>query len=127
MSSMMLDDENQMGRVNPFVNNPPGRWGAPIAFSNERVTPIKEIPQWDAGDSPACTAGLDTICLYDTPDSLCPLNRQVEPHFHHQPDLFTGYIDRLLGNNVVPRDGGYWVFAVIIVILAIVTWALLKR
>ncbi len=97
----MLDDENKMNHLNPFVTNGPGAWSNPYPLGAPSApTPASAFV---GGPSPLClsniTAGADEC--FDSP-SVCPMKRSVEPERNIDPDVGTGFLDALYGNFVIP-------------------------
>lgn len=79
MSVLMLDDENTINDINPFVLDPPGSSRKP----NDIVNPIiiKEESMFDNIEgSPICDyAVANNLSMCEPTEKNCPLNRPLHP------------------------------------------------
>lgn len=121
----MLDDENKMNLVNPFVTTGPGAWSNPYPFAKRALeTPIKEAPE---EPSPMCLADISGNRLFGP--GTCPLNRPLEPTRSIEPDLNqAGFIDTLYGTpkeapaSMFTAPMGFPLWLLLIAIILLVMW-----
>ena len=112
MSALMLNDENALNDINPFVTGGPGAWRKPFGFApaaqdKEKITcdswgcsivtqpgdkwePEVEKPECQWGIMAQTNGSLDApSCLPPKNPISCPMSRPLEPTQEFLPDLYT--------------------------------------